>query len=50
VQVIAGVPKLTEEAVRRLPGLVGGVNIVSGKITCEAVAAVHGIPYSPFIP
>ncbi len=39
-----------EEAVRRLPGLLGGLNIVSGKVTCEAVAAAHGIPYSPFIP
>lgn len=36
------------EAVRRQPGLVGGLNILDGKVTCKAVADAHGLEYSPF--
>jgi alanine dehydrogenase len=32
-----------EEACRKHPELVGGINIMHGKITCPAVAKAHGI-------
>jgi alanine dehydrogenase len=35
------------EAVRRQPGLVGGINIMTGNVTCKAVAEAHGLPYVP---
>ena len=35
------------EACRILPALIGGINIQDGKITCEAVAGAHGLPFSP---
>jgi alanine dehydrogenase len=36
-----------EEACKRQPALVGGINTRDGKLTCQAVAEAHGIPYSP---
>jgi len=33
------------EAVSRHPGLLPGINIMGGKVTCPAVAAAHGLPY-----
>jgi alanine dehydrogenase len=36
-----------EEALQRQPSLVGGVNIMGGKVTCPAVADALGLPYSP---
>jgi len=35
------------EACRLQPALVGGINVMNGKITCKAVAEAHGLPYSP---
>jgi alanine dehydrogenase len=35
------------EAVRRHPGLVSGINIMAGQLTCEAVAEAHGLAYVP---
>jgi len=35
------------EACRRLPALITGINVMDGKITHFAVAAAHGLPYSP---
>lgn len=37
-----------EEAIHRQPGLLGGLNIVRGQITCKAVAGAHGFEYFPF--
>ena len=36
-----------KEAVRRLPGLLGGVNVCQGKVACRAVAEAHGFEYQP---
>lgn len=33
------------EAVIRHPGLLPGINIMNGKVTCPAVAAAHGLPF-----
>src|SRR5207302_390640 len=33
------------EATRRLPALLGGINVMDGKVTHEAVAHAHGLPY-----
>lgn len=33
------------EAVARHPGLLPGINIMGGKVTCPAVAAAHGLPF-----
>jgi alanine dehydrogenase len=35
------------EACRREPALRSGINVMTGKLTCAAVAAAHGLPYSP---
>lgn len=35
------------EAVKRQPGLASGINILNGKITCDAVARAHGMEYHP---
>src|SRR5690349_4144435 len=35
------------EAVRRQPGLLHGIEIMDGKLTCQAVAEAHGIEYAP---
>jgi alanine dehydrogenase len=35
------------EAVARDPALAKGVNVVDGKVTYEAVADAHGLPYTP---
>jgi alanine dehydrogenase len=34
------------EACQRQPALVGGLNVMDGKITYKAVAEAHGLPYS----
>ncbi len=34
-------------AIKRQPELAGGVNVHEGKVTCQAVAEAHGLPYSP---
>jgi len=34
-----------EEACRRQPGLAQGVNVLENQLTCEAVAAAHGLPH-----
>jgi alanine dehydrogenase len=36
------------EAIHRLPGIGGGLNILDGKVTCQAVADAHGMEFSPF--
>jgi len=41
VEALADYP--LEEALRRQPGLVKGINIRDGKIVCPAVAAAHGL-------
>ena len=35
------------EACRQQPALVGGLNVMNGKVTHKAVAEAHGIAYSP---
>ena len=35
------------EAIRRQPGLAGGINIMAGNVTCKAVAEAHGLAYVP---
>ena len=35
-----------EEACKRQPALVGGINTRDGKLTCQAVAEAHNLPYS----
>ena len=35
------------EAIRRHPGLVSGINIMAGQLTCKAVAEAHGLAYVP---
>jgi alanine dehydrogenase len=39
-----------EEAIKRKPALISGLNVVSGRLTCKAVAEAHGLPYSPALP
>lgn len=34
------------EACRRQPALVGGINLKDGKLTCRAVADAHGLPFT----
>src|SRR5947208_2462675 len=34
------------EACQRNPALVGGINVMNGNVTCEAVAHAHGFKYS----
>ncbi len=35
------------EACKREPALVSGINLMGGRVTCEAVAAAHGLPFHP---
>lgn len=35
------------EAIHRQPALLGGINIMDGKVTCKAVAEAHGMEYVP---
>jgi len=35
------------EACQRQPALSGGVNVMNGKVTCQAVADAHGMTYTP---
>jgi alanine dehydrogenase len=35
------------EACQQQPALVGGINVMDGRITHKAVAEAHGLPYSP---
>jgi alanine dehydrogenase len=35
------------EACRRQPAMVSAINVMNGKITHPAVAAAHGLPFSP---
>jgi alanine dehydrogenase len=35
-----------KEACRRQPALLGGINVMAGKVTCAAVAEAHGLPLS----
>ncbi|MCI0747369.1 MAG: alanine dehydrogenase [Verrucomicrobia subdivision 3 bacterium] len=35
------------EACQRQPALVGGINVMGGKLTCQAVAQAHGMAFSP---
>ena len=36
-----------EQACKRQPTLIGGINTLAGKLTCQAVADAHGMPYQP---
>jgi len=45
VETLADYP--LEEAVQRQPGLLSGINIFNGKVTCKAVAGAHGMEYTP---
>jgi alanine dehydrogenase len=33
------------EASRRQPALLGGINVKDGKVTCQAVADAHKLPF-----
>src|SRR5262245_6135067 len=35
------------EACQRNPALVGGINVIGGKLTCRAVADAHGMAFTP---
>jgi len=35
------------EACHRHPPLMGGINVMNGKLTCKAVADAHGLPFAP---
>ena len=35
------------EACQRQPALLDGINVMNGKVTCQAVAQAHGISYMP---
>ncbi len=35
------------EAIQRQPGLLSGIEVMEGKITCKAVADAHGLDYVP---
>ena len=35
------------EACQRQPALVGGINVMGGKVTNQVVAAAHGLPWTP---
>ncbi len=35
------------EACRRQPALVGGINVMNGQLTCQAVADAHGLAFAP---
>lgn len=37
------------EACHRMPALTGGINVMSGRITCKAVAEAHGLPSGPAV-
>jgi alanine dehydrogenase len=37
-------------ACRKFVGLADGVNVHAGKLTCDAVARAHGLPFTPFAP
>ena len=37
-----------EAACRKQPGLIPGVNVLENKLTCQAVAQAHDLPYTPF--
>jgi alanine dehydrogenase len=45
VEILADSP--LEEACRRQPALLGGVNVIDGRVTCPAVAQAHQIACSP---
>jgi alanine dehydrogenase len=34
------------EACQRQPALIGGINVMGGKLTCKAVADAHGMPFT----
>ncbi|HYV29732.1 MAG TPA: alanine dehydrogenase, partial [Candidatus Binatia bacterium] len=37
------------EACERQPALIGGLNVIDGKLSCKAVAEAHGLPLAtPF--
>ncbi len=36
-----------EEACHRQPALRSGINVMNGKVTCQAVAEAHGLAYEP---
>lgn len=37
-----------EGSLRNHPGLRNGLNVFHGRVTCQAVADAHGLPYEPF--
>ena len=39
-----------DAACRKFDGLAAGVNVHAGKLTCDAVAAAHELPFSAFVP
>ena len=34
-------------AIKKQPALIGGINVMDGKVRNEAVAHAHGLPYAP---
>ena len=38
------------EACRRQPALVSGINLQGGRLTCQAVAEAHGLPWTAAVP
>jgi alanine dehydrogenase len=35
-----------KEACERQPALLGGINVMGGKLTCKAVADAHAMPFT----
>jgi alanine dehydrogenase len=38
-----------QEAVQRVPALLGGINVFNGGVACPEVAEAHGLPHTPFL-
>jgi alanine dehydrogenase len=39
-----------DAACRKFEGLADGVNMFAGKLSCQAVAEAHGLPFTAFAP
>jgi alanine dehydrogenase len=36
-----------EDACKKQPALIGGINTLDGRLTCKAVAEAHGLKWEP---
>lgn len=47
IETLANFP--LKEALQRLPGLISGLSIFDGRVTCKVVAEAHEMEYTPFL-